>query len=99
MRRSNILGDSGDWTDDSDINTQDYFDSFEEVITPDEEKEARETLDKITQNAYNIRQEVNKPHKCGPNCICKVLNVQLDLLNAHITNMRGYINGKQQRQT
>ena len=80
--------------DEFDRNDDDYFETFEEVLTPDEEKKARETLDKVSNNSYNIRQEVNKPHKCSPKCICKVINIQLDLLNAHINEVRVYLNGK-----
>ena len=76
---------------------EDYFETFEEVLTPDEEKKATETLDKVSKTSYNIRQEVNKPHKCSPNCICKVINIELDLINAHANELRRYINGKQQR--
>lgn len=76
---------------------EDYFETFEEVLTPDETKIAVENLDNIKKKCDNIRQEVNKPHKCSKGCICKVINIQLDMLNIHINEARSHLNAKTRR--
>ena len=74
-----------------DIDSEEYFESFEEILTPDDEKKASEELDNISQKCFNIRQEINKPHKCSKACPCKVINIELDLLNAHISKARSHL--------
>ena len=71
-----------------------YFETFEEDITPEK---SLEELDIIGERAYNIRKEINKSHSCKTNCVCKVINIQIDLLEIAIGNLKEKFSGKRQK--
>lgn len=62
-----------------------YFSSYENKIAKHKHEK---DLDAIKDRAVLIREEVSKPHKCiGQKCICNVIKINLDVLEAHIKNL------------
>lgn len=67
---------------DRDIET--YLESFE---GEQENDSSTVNIVEIKKKMAFIKREVNKPHNCTPACLCKAINISIDLLDMQIKKL------------